>query len=567
MITLKAIDYFIKNFISLFYRIIIILYGISIVLFQNSYFHISIYSVVIIFYFLFYLYALKKQYSLCRLFNDYFFIGFILFDKNIETFYNIVFIMLPILNSPNHTEEKRNPLLLLLFTAIVLLFTKSFNDTLEYNALPYYIIPFTILGIIISFEKFRTKLSNYVYDIYSSLDDIHYESTNISQISKTYKQLINAFNNIKFLSPELESITGFELVQKKLILLNSSDFIISSSLGTKDIEKLYKNEISHNLQITLNQKIKKYNTALKLEMKDRKFVFFIFYTKDNSNNILLFLFLKDLYKSVMVRIVKSIIFDQEMSLERFNRLKKIKSRLDFVNDATKTMHFLKNKITPLKTFLRAFGEYEIAITAQNINLQSKIHPILVSSKKTAEDALKLIIDHSTYLLDKTRNPNFVKTMKKIKLKHLIMIINEQWRNVFGAVCNIDDNNINDIESLLLVSDREIFTMLIVDILENMNKYSAGGNQLLLKIDDNLISFHFINNIQASRKDIESLKNDIKNFNNNNKNEINKRSSFGLMHIRDFCETLSILVKLNIIEDNSSKRFVVILKLEGEKINE
>ena len=109
-------------------------------------------------------------------------------------------------------------------------------------------------------------------------------------------------------------------------------------------------------------------------------------------------------------------------------------------------------------------------------------------------------------------------------------------------------------------------MLIVDILENMNKYSTGNNQLLLEITDSNISILFINDVQGTRKDMETLKQDIKNFNNNKRSEINKRSSFGLMHIIDFCDTLNIQPKLTLAEHDQRKIFTVTLNLQGEYIN-
>ena len=111
-----GVDKIIKKSLSIFFRLIVILFGISIVSSRSNYFEIYWYFIAIIPYLIIYFSTLFKDgfISKVRLLNDYLFIIFILYDKGID-YTTICFLLLPIINSPNHTGSKKSIWLYILF--------------------------------------------------------------------------------------------------------------------------------------------------------------------------------------------------------------------------------------------------------------------------------------------------------------------------------------------------------------------------------------------------------------------------------------------------------------------
>ena len=111
-----VVDKIIKKSLSIFFRLIVILFGVSIVLSRSNYFDTYWYFVAIVPYLIIYFSTLFKDgfISKIRLLNDYLFIIFILYDKGID-YTTICFLLLPIVNSPNHTGSKKSIWLYILF--------------------------------------------------------------------------------------------------------------------------------------------------------------------------------------------------------------------------------------------------------------------------------------------------------------------------------------------------------------------------------------------------------------------------------------------------------------------
>ena len=117
---------------SILYRLLILILGIYIFSFHSGCYSIVFYSITSIVYLLlllFVVYSHLKKFPLIRTIIDISFITIILFNKELNGSYSLIYtlyLLLPYINSRNHSEKKRNPFLvgMLIIVALFILHIK-----------------------------------------------------------------------------------------------------------------------------------------------------------------------------------------------------------------------------------------------------------------------------------------------------------------------------------------------------------------------------------------------------------------------------------------------------------
>lgn len=542
MIPINTIQFIMKFLTSILFRLLLIVYSLFIIFIQENIYSIVYYIIGAILYFTFYILLLSKNKALVRLVNDYIFIFFILYGKDILEFYNVALLLFPLLNSPNHTQQKRHPFILLTFTILIygMLDFSYKQTTLMPNQYIYVLIGFSSLIIISLFEYFRSNISNKLLKIYKDIDKIVSEKKQTSQVPDIYNLIKNKFReDLKF---NIEQIISLQYDRNHLIVKNSSSFVHSCNLEVIE-EALKETNIAFNLELKINENEKYYNICLKVE----KFIF-IFITSEKNKSIFQFLYSYEILMPILKKIIDIIQLEDILNKQKYKVIVNLNQKSHYVNEIMKSTHYLSNEFSPILSYFKIKEKYE---TLDDEIKKEKLFSIMINEEKRALISLDNIKNKSLSILDKEDNPFIPKQINKIKYKQVFMLVKNIWLKNFYEN-EIESKNFENNFEKFVYTDSNSLEFIFTDITENMRKYSLNYRKIIFDFE-NGIEIKLFNDIKNIKREILEL---AKNFNNNDRIEINKRNSFGLSHIKELTNTLNI--ETNITIDENKKLFIMTL---------
>jgi len=552
----KRTDLIHKYLTSVLFRIILLSYSFFLISIQDNIFDFYIYIIYFFVYIAIYIYLLIKKWAVVRTVNDYILIFIILLFKNIYLPYNIIFLLIPLFNSPNHTSEKRNNWFLFLFTIILflLLHFKNPNHSSFDTSTYFTLVAILVLTIISHFELSRARLFKDTFNIYQDIDDVAKKANNTTMIPEIYKLIISKIKE-KF-NIDIKQITCFEVIKGKAKIKNSSLFVYSSSIDSIDIKSnLNINPLTTKININ-GQEV--YNI---LTVKIDKFIFL--FISDNENTEISIrnkLYIYEVVLLIFEKIVNIIENEEELFKQKQKQNKVLTSKQHYVLEIMKSTHFISNKLGPIKNFLTLQTDYDNgSFKMYDKDAYAEIRKVKKEETKRAKTSLKKISEKIDLLLNKDANPFIPTSVISMKYKAIFMHVKRIWLIDFSEndikIKNATDTNVD----IKIVTNNEVLELIFTDLLTNMTKYSAGSNVLTFDFSKDL-RITLANKIKDFSIVYKTLDKTVNDFNNNNKLEINKRNSFGLPHVRELCEQLNIDTILKI--DVKKELFITELSFKG-----
>ncbi|CAA6821093.1 MAG: Unknown protein [uncultured Sulfurovum sp.] len=547
---IRVREILIKYLTSILFRLILVFYGIFLLIIQENIVNIYMYIVLIIVYFFTYLYLIKGKRPFLRMINDYLFILFILFDKDVSQIYNFLFILLPIINSPNHTQEKRRQFILVLITMTIFIIL-DFRGTniLDFKDYIYISTALIFIILITLFEYYRSQNTTKLFNIYSEIDEIASKKAHTSQVPEIYKYLIEKYNHqLKF---DIENIIGFQYHgsnNNKVIVRNSSVFIHSYKISTI-IKEVEKKQVSYNQKIKLNNEEYKFNFSIKID----GYIFLFLVKKEIETNSLKRIFMEStIFGSIVPilnKLIKIIELENLLKKQKYNATLSLNKKSQYVNNVMKSTHYLSNQFSPITNYFDLIDKYKML---EETNKKEKLEIIIDDEGKNAKRCLKNIKEKSLNILDNDMNPFVPRNIKKIKYKYIYMSIKSLWLEEFDEkdIFLYNDDKSNE----LLESDSQVLEFIFTDIIENIRKYSHGKHTIKFSYENNL-SIEIVNNIKDIKRQKKTISEIIKNFNNEDRSELSKENNFGLSHIQELAHLLKIKIILKLDKENN---FIMIL---------
>jgi hypothetical protein len=546
-----GVDKIIKKSLSIFFRLIVILFGISIVSSRSNYFEIYWYFIAIIPYLIIYFSTLFKDgfISKVRLLNDYLFIIFILYDKGID-YTTICFLLLPIINSPNHTGSKKSIWLYILF--IISLYVLN-HYQFDWSFIIVTLVFVTINFIIDSKSRFFNNITKLNIEIESFLEN----QLELRKSYKVYTGILKVLNEIKvliFYQPNFKDIICFKVEENRLILENSSTFVWSYSIDTKRILELvnkstYDNYKLSNIPFELNDNDASKNIFLFNKTKNSKYVF-IFTIEDYSNQ-LFNLYYINLLQSITSRIAR--VLDLETSLKNENKkiLKKFREKYFHMQNAEKAMHFIRNRFNTLDNFIE-MSKDNIAGNMDNEDLK-----MYSTELQRLERNYNLLMTRVGNILNKPDKPFSATQLEKKSPNYLFGSVRDIWYDYFDEFNFELKWNIETIDSFLIQINNDGLFILLTDWINNLKKYSVGNEMIIFNETETCLEIIFSNKYnQNDIKDILELKED---FNSKERDRILKRTSHGIIIMKSIIEEMA--VKGEILNDSENLKLVLSFKKE------
>lgn len=526
-----------RKLISPIYRLILWLIGVSILSisknYAESYIYVTFYALYWIIYAVF-----RKNIGYnpkIRLINDYFLIFATLYGKSVDNFINTIFLLLPIINTPNHSSNKRSYTLLYALAIAIIFVCSDF-------AFPWkYMGGLAAIYVISMFEYVRFRMSRLDNLLLTRLDEFEVREYDFGNLHRIYPFLIETVNASEFASIiKIEKIYCFFLKDGKLHLVNGSELVWKYKCELKESDVLIDGGLIENQQLLINDRNYENVMLLPIKLENKTYVFAIISKKVVSIWSLFYedVIINDL-KPAFKKIARVIQLEDVMRKRRQKQLKKIKDKIVYVNNTTLAMHFVRNKLSPLKNYVELNEIIDTVSEDVKPQLLQVLQEELIKSKRSFDEIKK----KTDQILDKEKNPFSVTELYTYSLSKLFVTTRKAWLEHF------------DISTILLGWDFEKLPkdgyklndegldILLTDIINNIVKYKFKFAQLSFTENQEQYLIEFRNDTRLSAGAELEVINIVKDFNSDRKFEIYKRKSHGMSIIKNFLLEMNIKHKV------------------------
>lgn len=554
-----------RQYISIIFRFLIIVYGVFIVCIEENRLPLYVYIISAVAYPIIFLFLFAKEgyYSKARLLNDFVFIGIILYGKDLNSITNSIFLFFPIINSPNHSGNKRSNLVYLFTLTVILI-----SDKQHFSY--WYLLPVAVLFILSFFERIRFSLNLLTQDLMAIIDKYDVKNYQFGNTHKIYKELIEEISKSKIAKwfNVSKIICFIAKSNNELILYNSSEVISNYSLflDENDIEKLRIGKVIKDGKISVDDLAYKSNllkgikiiqTNKKGDSKEHMYIFCLILKQNNSLIYILFHeLILNFFTQIFVRIARLISMETALRQLRDEEVLKIKNKLAYVNNTLLAMHFIRNKLSPIQNAIKMTLTEDIV--RKSIDVE-KWKNIKTREFKISEAALLEINEKTNYILESDDNPFKIKETYQISFSKIIFAVRRIWLNHFSNDTIYFNVNIETIQNTFFNLNGEAIEIVFTDIITNANKYCGNTKNAKVIFSDlqDGIKIEFKNDVRA-KTDLSELKKIVESFNSVEFSVIN-RKTHGLKIVKDFLDQMGVGYSMDL--NNEIFTFSIVFKKE------
>lgn len=544
------------DIVLLFYRLLCVTYGLA-VLDSNSVhifgFSLDILNIFLLVYVLihFLLFLVKCKpvvKSIIGQMIDLAIVAAVLFSQPHLDFYMVSFIVLLLI-----CKDYSNPLSyrITFYIGIPLLLYFFFNYSFKI------VLPFLFFWIfdyvnyqVYQVGKERRKLEGMIDDVFLSSNGKVYE---------LYKNVIGSIRRMDMLPIKLENIYCFRWDNNNFYLVN----------GTKFVWKYSIKESKVNLAKILESKVYK-NFNIEIEGNYFDNICFVIHP-GKADSAYLFLLECDerpfwqnyyaqiLFGSFFYRMAVKLESDRIFKKEQREELAEMSKKMNYVNTSMNTMHFIRNKLSPLKNYIAMYDDYQ----QSNDVKKAKIKPYLEKEYSNLKKSFTLINERADKLLEEQKNPFVFSVTEKFGLQQLFAEMKYIWQSYGLSEDDISVSLLPKIhgEYKSVYYNKEGLILVFDNWVSNMLKHGVDFYSMAVEETENELIVSYSNNHKMKKYECERL---IKMFNNDDRIEINKRNYHGLEVIKDVLTQMNLESELITNNDKLILNIKFFKQVENEK---
>lgn len=538
MKNIDIIDSLQKKVNSILFRFILILNSIAVLILYGKDFDWYVYISVFFIYMSIYVFFFQR--SIGRLINDFIFINFIVYGKDVREIVVFFYIFLPVLNSINFSGNKKSFLLYFatVFTYFVQLFVFNHNNFNVFYDLNNYtpLLVLLFMYIINSYSNSRDKIRKFREELSYVVDNFYLKRDEMKKPHKIYNKIIDVIhqNNSKIEILDIFCFTIIGDVSERLVIVNGSKFIWNFNFENAEIIKSLR-EKSKIINADFSIEGKKYNTNLVFytKVEDREYVY-IFLT---SRNLPIYYVLIDFFstlKPILNKISSILLTEKNLHEFRNTEILRLSERSQYVNRANKTMHYIRNRLGPFSNLIQLLEGLELAPSDK----VSDFKDLISSEAEYSKIELQAITDRANKMLEKNSNPFVFTKLIEVPIEKVFVSLNRNFLRFFPNF-EILIALENQKEKKYVFLNEEGFDLFLSDWLNNMAKYRKEFVSCSFSTDENSLTIIFSNDHSLNKSELENL---ISDLNSDDRNEIMKRTTHGLYNIKLTLEDMKIPYK-------------------------
>lgn len=479
---------------SLLFRFIIIIFSICITIQNENHWGLLSFVCVIFIYIAIYIVLKFKQMDVIRLIWDFIFINFIIYGKDIHDPIIFMLVLIPMVNAINYTGHKTHIALLFFLTIITLLIH---NTSFEL----WILVPlFSLLAMyVLAMRRYKE------WEIDKSLTkivDSYFTDSSMLKPYQIYAYIIKDLNNYFNFKDGvgIQQMGTYTLRGGMLWLVNASKFLWERTLdiGEKNLSILKeKGELK-----LVDKDVETYYFYITMEGVEYVFSCITY----RVNDVMLeFYRFKNIVKLAFIKMSTLLITEYRISERRLKNFNEIKDNVLYVNQAVKTMHFIRNKLNPLNNLIA----YHLEAGNMPQDIKDKMEDIFLKEVDQASKDLSDILIFADYLLDKSKNPFHGTDVSEISLYKIYIILSEIAERYLDTTIAVDESVKDKVNKELFIRTNLIeCKIMFTDWINNMNKYSEGDDLISMKIVDENLIVHFENKLITNEERINRLINDM-----------------------------------------------------------
>jgi hypothetical protein len=393
---------------------------------------------------------------------------------------------------------------------------------------------------------FRSNLIYRSEQLNSEVENYLDQRLGLNQSYYIYRDLIKNLNSTNYFGFETSEILCFKLKSNKIILINSSKFILNYSFSESYIERIQSKMERGGSEYPVEVEIEgqKFNNCLIIFDKSQSSKFFYLFVADSNVT------LKALFKTLFVKLLYPVIrkiskvteLEYELQITKDKQLKELRDKYYYVTNAEKALHFVRNKLSPFKNYIQMNKDYK------NNKLEDKELQRIIDDEHTKlESNFQLIVDRANKILDKGKNPFYIADTHPLSIIKVLSIVRRVWNYHFGNFeATVKLVSSVDLEKIKVMGNEVGLDLVLSDWIANMKEHGSSYFLIEVDFDEKKVILSFKNGFKKSQQnEIEQLSKD---YNSTNKNEILKRNSHGLYTMKLFLEEMNIKSIFS-IEDN------------------
>lgn len=485
-------DNSIKRYLSVFFRLLIVFYCITILYRFENHFNWYIYLLTFSLYLIIYFLCFGKDGKLrwlayLRLINDYALFFIVLYGKEITDLHTLGLLVLPIINSLNHSGKKKIVVFSLpMYGATIFTLYLLQGANISWWSI-IALISFSMVSI---FFKVRVSVLQYVDKLNTSFED--YDTNSTIKPYELLGRLLDKFDNLPpqvkpfFFKPK--EILCFRLIKNKLYIKSSTNFILNPLIEHENqLMKLLKNDnIVFNKKLVLDGSETENNVFIKIQILNNFYVFVFLVDSVRDNKINRY-FIEKFLKPALIKVGSIINYENKIKGERRNIFEKYKSKFKTLEETRDTLHHIKNKLLPV------YGYFDLMKRGEEKGKSYESQ--LLRFKNRIPNNLASIKSKSDPYLEGKLNPYSAEYKENISLKRFYKLIIDAFNDETELSYSID---VLSTEGL----DREVninvegFEFLLSELTMNIEEHSVPESlQLLFSFDVQEFNITFVNEMK------------------------------------------------------------------------
>lgn len=554
MIT-KKLDSSLRKINSVVIRLFLIVLMVFIYTYNSNIFIEKVYTISIILYpilLITHLYLPKSSYKgLFRLTLDLSLITIFLYGKDLNSLLNFFPFLILIFNTINHSNanNRLKVFIVLVHSSIILI--DEFNIVFTHHLVPM------ILYVFIFTYSLRQLFQNLNADIIKLTGDLFAENTKNSSthqiLRKVKKELIKAPVNAVL---KLEEIFLFRVINDRIVIIKGTEFVKETPSITKSLmDEIIRSRKSliKGADIKINTRNINNSYFLKMNVYEHRYVFLL--SLRGTSNFFQERIIQGL-TPVFNQICRIFYLTNSLNKIKIEESKIIKEKVTYVLDAKNALHYVKNKLTPVTNTISLIDRYFKKPEELDSTKKEYIENKLKNNKGNVY--IKDVIEKAEVLIQGIDNLLYKDDEQK-SVKYVIGLVRQIWMYHFE---NVDDINIDidNLVSLELNFNTELFEFIFTDIIENISKYSLEDKCVNFNQDsEGEITVSFINVIKDYNRKKDNLKEIVELYNMADNDEIYSRKTHGLSFIRRLMKRKKINNKISI--DKENEKFIFKIKFK------
>lgn len=368
-------------------------------------------------------------------------------------------------------------------------------------------------------------------DLDEVIDNFFVSEKGMSKSYLIYKSAIPMLNKFPTLA-SLDSIYCFRFVQDKITLVNGSRFVFKYQFyNAEEIKSMVRNGIERvrNVKIELDGKLYICEEGFVIKVAGETYIYLLKhkdnYIKNEENSRFLF----PRFFARMANVVES---ERKRKIMGDEEQRKLAVKIGYVDSAMDTMHFIRNKLSPLKTYIDMKDDYD----RSDEEMKLRIVPYMDETFRQLVSSYNMIVRRANTMLEESKNPLIYTQTKPYGIQQLFSELKSQWIS-YGldeALITINLLPKEHGERRNVFFNADGMFLIIDNWISNMIKHGSGHNGLEIKETLNSYSVIFTNSVKKSR-----ALDFVKYFAEDNRNEIVKRRWHGLQAMKEILSQMDV----------------------------